>query len=71
MKRSPRPRDTVSLPDSFDQRLNSYALAAGAAAVAVLPLAQPADAKIIYTKTHQVIGDLKTHLEAVRGGQKK
>jgi hypothetical protein len=59
MKRSPRPRDIVSLSDSVHQRLNSYALAAGAAAVGVLPLAQPADAKIIYTKTHQVIGEVK------------
>jgi hypothetical protein len=55
MKRSPRPRNTVTLSDSFHQRLNSYALAAGAAAVGVSALAQPAEGKIIYTKTNQFI----------------
>jgi hypothetical protein len=33
-----------------------YALAASAAGVSVLALAQPAEAKIVYTKTHHVIG---------------
>lgn len=56
MKRSPRPRKTVNLSESLHQRLNIYALSAGAAGVSMLALAPPAEAKIVYTKTHQVIG---------------
>jgi hypothetical protein len=56
MKRSPRPRKTVSLSDSVHQQLNSYALAASAAGVTLLALSQPSDAKIVYTQTHVVIG---------------
>jgi len=55
MKRSPRPRKTAELPRSLHQQLNSYALAASAAGVGVLVLAQPAEAKIIYTKAHPLI----------------
>jgi hypothetical protein len=43
------------LSESLHQRLNAYTLAASAAGVGVLALAQPAEAKIIYTPTHQVI----------------
>jgi len=42
--------------DSFHHRLNMYALAACATGAGVLALAQPAEAKIVYTKTHQIIG---------------
>jgi hypothetical protein len=53
MNRFPRPGKTlVDLPQSTHQRLNMYALAAGAAGVSVLALAPPADAKIIYTPAH-------------------
>ncbi|MGA8764470.1 MAG: hypothetical protein WB562_16500 [Candidatus Sulfotelmatobacter sp.] len=53
MNRSPRPGNTsVDLPQSTHQRINMYALAAGAAGVSVLALVQPADAKIIYTPAH-------------------
>ncbi len=38
-----------------------YALAASAAGVGVLALAQPAEAKIVYTKTHHVIGPHGTY----------
>jgi len=55
MKHSPRPRNTVSLSDSVHQRLDSYALAAAAAAVGISALAQPAEGKIIYTKTNRSI----------------
>ena len=56
MKRSPRLPGTPSrLPDSLHRQLNLYALAASAAGVGALALAQPAEAKIIYTKTHMVI----------------
>jgi hypothetical protein len=40
----------------FQRRLNTYALAATAAGVSVLALAQPADAKVVFTPVHQVIG---------------
>jgi len=50
MKRSPRPRKTAELPRSLHQQLNLYAIAAGAAGVGMFALAQPADAKIVYTR---------------------
>jgi hypothetical protein len=56
MKRSSRPRATVELPDSFQQQLNAYALAAGAAGVGLLALAQSAEARIIYTPAHAKVG---------------
>jgi hypothetical protein len=56
MRKSPgRSRTASRLSASLDQRLNFYALAASAAGVGLLALAQPSEAKIIYTKTHQVI----------------
>jgi len=56
MKRSPGPRKTVNLSESFHRQLNMYALAAGAAGVSLLALTPPAEAKIIYTPAHRVIG---------------
>jgi hypothetical protein len=44
------------LSDSLHHNLNMYALAASAAGVSLLALAQPSEAKIVYTKTQQVIG---------------
>jgi hypothetical protein len=41
---------------SFNHHLKMYALAAGAAGVGMLALGQAAQAKIIYSKTHHVIG---------------
>jgi hypothetical protein len=53
MKRSSPPRRAVrELSFSTHQRLNMYALAAGAAGAGVLALAPPAEAKIIYTPAH-------------------
>ena len=53
MKRSSSSRKTASsLPESVHQQLNMYALAAGAAGVGMLALAQFAEAEIIYTKAH-------------------
>jgi hypothetical protein len=49
MRRSPR--KTVNLSESVHQQLNSYALAAGAAGVSLLALAQPSEAKIVYRPT--------------------
>jgi len=54
--RSPRPRRAASISDSLQRQLNMYALAAGAAGVGVLAVAQAAEAKIVYTPVHRVIG---------------
>ena len=51
-KRSLNRRVTQPLLQETDQRLRAYALAAGAAGVSVLALAQPARAEVIYTATH-------------------
>jgi hypothetical protein len=57
MKQSPSGfRIPANLSESVLRRLNMYARAAGAAGVGILALAQSAEAKIVYTKTHQVIG---------------
>jgi hypothetical protein len=57
MKPSPLPaRTPANLSDSVHQRLNMYALAAGAAGVGMLALSPPADAKVVYTPVHRVIG---------------
>jgi hypothetical protein len=64
----PRPDDTRSrilggtvkrpsrapskLSESLHQRLNMYALVAGAAGVSALALMPPAEAKIVYTPAH-------------------
>ena len=45
---SSRPRKTADLPDSIHQQLSMYAIAAGAAGVGVLAMAQSVEAKIIY-----------------------
>jgi hypothetical protein len=55
MKRSSRPRSTATLSRPVQHQLNLYALSATAAGVGLLALAQPAEAKIVYTPTHQVI----------------
>ena len=54
MSRSPQVR--TNLPDSIHRQINMYALAAGAAGVGVLALAPPAEAKIVYTPAHVVLG---------------
>lgn len=51
-----RTRKTAKVSESLERQLNAYAFAAGAAGVSILALAQPSEAKIVYTKTHQVIG---------------
>jgi len=47
-----RPRTPSTLSESVRQQLNMYALAASAAGVGVLALAQPAQARIVYTPAH-------------------
>jgi len=43
----------TSLPLALEHRLNTHALAASAAGVGLLALAQPAEAKIVFTPVHQ------------------
>jgi hypothetical protein len=59
MKRS-RGRPS-QLTESVRQPLNTYALAAGAAGVGMLALAQPTEAKIVYTPAHIKIGANSGH----------
>jgi len=48
-----RPRTPSNLSESLHRQLNSYALAASAAGVGMLALAQPAEGKIVYTPAHK------------------
>lgn len=57
MKRSSGTRKTAKLSDSLHKRVNMYALAGSAAGVGVLALAQPAEAKIVYTHANVTIRD--------------
>jgi len=50
------PRTPSTLPESVHQQLNLYTLAATAAGASLLALAQPSEAKVIYTKTYKLIG---------------
>jgi len=52
MKRRSGPRKTAKLSEALHYQLNMYALAASAAGVGLLALAQPAGAKIVYTSAH-------------------
>jgi hypothetical protein len=54
MKRTSR--TPCKLSDSLHHRLNAYALAASAAGVSLLALAQPAEAKIVYKPAHVTFG---------------
>lgn len=47
------PRKTADLSQSMHQDLNMYALAGSAAGVGMLALAQPAEAKIVYTAANE------------------
>src|SRR5579863_4896315 len=58
MRRSTGPRKTASLSESVHRRLNMYALAAGAAGVGMLAIAQPAAAKIVYTPANIRLGGI-------------
>ena len=49
-------RAASRLSKNLDKNLAAYAVAAGAAGVGLLGLAQPADAKIVYTPAHKNIG---------------
>jgi hypothetical protein len=56
MKRPPGPRESAAFSASIYHQLHMYALSAGAAGVSLLAVTQAAEAKIVYTKAHQVIG---------------
>jgi hypothetical protein len=51
-----RNRQPATLSGSMCRNLSLYALAAGAAGVELLALAQPSDAEVVFTPAHQVIG---------------
>lgn len=53
--RASRNRTPVSLSHRLDPKLLGYAAAASAAGVAILALAQPSQAEIVFTPTHQMI----------------
>src|SRR5580658_2347475 len=54
MSSAPQPRKTFKTSDSLNRQLNTYALVASAAGVSMLALAGASEAKVVYTKTHQV-----------------
>src|SRR5271169_1645160 len=69
MKRSSRLRGEANLFESVHQQLNMYGIAAGAAGVSVLALAQPSEAKIIYTKVNvQISGNQRYSLDLDNDG---
>jgi hypothetical protein len=55
-------RTPSTLSDSLRHQLNMYAVSATAASVGVLALTVPAEAKIVYTPTHQVINHMTSRL---------
>ena len=56
MKTSPSSLKPVNLSDSLYQHLHMYALAASAAGVSLLAMAQPSEAEIVYTPANVTIG---------------
>jgi hypothetical protein len=54
-------RTPSNLSESLHRQLNSYALAASAAGVSLLALAQPAEGRIVYTKTKCLFGAGQGH----------
>lgn len=56
MTPTPRQGKPSEVSESILARLNMYALAASAAGVGVLSLVQPAQAKVVFTPAHEVIG---------------
>jgi hypothetical protein len=51
-----REKQPASLASAINHNLSLYALAAGAAGVPLLALAQPSEAEVVYTSAHKVIG---------------
>jgi hypothetical protein len=69
MKRSSGPHKTANLSNSVHQQLSMYALAASAAGVGVLALTQTADAKVVYTPVHHVIGRNERYKVSLNHGE--
>jgi len=67
MTGSSRSRKTANLSESLHHRLEIYAMAASAAGVGILALAQPSEAKIVYTPAHVKISG-KTPLDLNHDG---
>lgn len=64
-------RQAAHLSESLSQRLNAYGLAASAAGVSLLALAQPAEARVVYTRSHIVIGqNQRYYLDLAHNGIK-
>jgi hypothetical protein len=55
MPRSPRSRKKQNLSPPLHHRLNAYTLAASAAGVSLLALAQPSEAEVVYTPAHGLV----------------
>ncbi len=55
-RRTAHSRKAKPLPECLHRQLSVYAVAAGAAGVSVLSLARPAEAQIVYTPSHEIIG---------------
>jgi hypothetical protein len=51
----PPTRVPSNLSESLHHRLNAYAIAASAAAVGLFALGQPAEARVVYTRSHIII----------------
>ncbi len=62
-------RQPSKLSQSLQRHLNAYAMAASAAGVGMLALADAAEAKIVYTPTHVVISPYGVHLYDLDLGQ--
>jgi hypothetical protein len=52
----PQARKAAELSNPLHRNLAAYALAAGAAGVSMLALAEPTEAQIVYTPAHEMIG---------------
>jgi hypothetical protein len=61
MKKSKLRRTPIELGESVRHLLDTYVLVASAAGVSLLALAQTADAKVVYTPTHRIIGNLGSY----------
>jgi hypothetical protein len=66
MKRTAR--KPTNLSESLHQRLNSYALAASAAAVSLLALPQPAEGRIVYHRADRLLHCGRTPLDLNHDG---
>jgi hypothetical protein len=56
MASAPVPRKTFKISESLNRQLHAYAAAASATGVSVLALAGGAEAKVVYTETHETPG---------------